>query len=443
MLEIYQYNQEKFGKTIDIVSRCDLRLYLDYNFLCLDFDFSFKGHKSTIEPKVIYNLEIDSDTGNFEIGNISTSSNDFQSLKIISINGLDNGAHKIGFWGIKYREATIEIFERIREILQSKIDNPYIANKKYKTYYISPLFDLIVDFHLYKKEIKFHDNVYYHILQEYPLKKFLIKNENKFLPAILDEYRIKTKYFVGVLSSGKENNLNLISLRYLCHLFGDNFIDYIKKIDWINICKIDFIHKKLHICETESDKRMLIKLINNATTMENKTLDIIKIIYDAFELRNFFLQKNFELKFKFESYKDLSSLIEEWILLKNNINKGYVMKHLIPDLVVKDIEKPIVISNKIFRPKVLLSENDFILEGIRMKNCMGSQFIHGSVLIYISLSLNGKKINLQFDHGELKQSLSRNNLPVKKEIFGTAIEILKEKIMSYKQLTWITEKILL
>mgnify|MGYP003704568665 CR=1 FL=1 len=50
------------------------------------------------------------------------------------------------------------------------------------------IYEILIDYHLDKKNIKGHNNVYFDIQNNYPKKKWLNQNDNKFLPAILDSY---------------------------------------------------------------------------------------------------------------------------------------------------------------------------------------------------------------------------------------------------------------
>ena len=67
--------------------------------------------------------------------------------------------------------------------------------------------------------------------------------------------------------------------------------------------------------------------------------------------------------------------------------------------ILEDIESPIIIDEKVYIPKLILSEDEFTLEGAKMKNCMSKQFLHGSIYLYVSLSLGNRRINIHFNRG--------------------------------------------
>ena len=150
--------------------------------------------------------------------------------------------------------------------------------------------------------------------------------------------------------------------------------------------------------------------------------------------------KGHDLKIKMRSPDDIDYLISFWSLLKKHLTVGYKLKYNIPDEIVNDIETPIVINDKVFTPKVILSEDDFILEGALMKNCMSKQFLHGALYIYISLSLGRKRINLQYRRGSFVQAYGKANTPVNREMFGDAMDILCERLKKYPYLIWKKEK---
>jgi hypothetical protein len=75
------------------------------------------------------------------------------------------------------------------------------------------------------KGIKAHDNIYYDIQNEYPKKKWLEKNDYKYLPAILESYGIKSKYLIAILNKSNVN-VSISALNYISKLFGENHLEY-------------------------------------------------------------------------------------------------------------------------------------------------------------------------------------------------------------------------
>jgi hypothetical protein len=324
--------------------------------------------------------------------------------------------------------------------LENHIDNDYILKKEYYSLTISPLYLIVIDFHLSKKKIKFHDNVYRDILEEYPKKKWLKLNDNKFLPAVLDSYNIKTKYFIGRLSKPENECINIKTLVYLCRLLGENYIDHIKKVQWMDICDEKFDPRKFHTCNNESELKSVISFLNYVDDEGNYATQPIEKLYTLFSLRNFIEEKGYFFKLKFKTPEDLDLIIKSCSLFKKEISLGYILKYDIPLPIIEHLESEIIIDGQCFKPKVLLSESDFIMEGIKMKNCMAKQFFHGSIYLFISIAFKNERINAQYQKGQLIQSYGKANTPIKDGHFKTALSIMTKRVLSFANISWRKEK---
>ncbi len=459
MVELFHYTQEKIGKNKQSRSFCDLNLKSDIESIQYCGDFIFDNatkidrgqirfsHKLLInissgDIEITYKIEnIKEDFGEPVKSTYWVEKNHFLKLQNLTLMGFLYGEKIPGFWGVKYFRATTEIFNKIKLILFENIQESYILNKTYDPYKISPLYDLIVDYHLYKNNIKGHDNVYMHILEEYPKKKWLTKNDNKFLPAILDRYGIKTKYFVSELSLPENEVLNIKTLVYLCRLFGDNYIEYIKELNWNKICKSRFVPQKYHECKTDAEKKCVLTTIKNWNKISVRSDLPVETLYELFKVREFLDSNGYNLKIKVKTVKEVFDQMEEWNVIKKQIVKGYLLKYSIPDDIVNEIEQPIIIENDEYIPKVLLSEDQFILEGYRMKNCMGRQFTNAAIYWFISLSIGKLTVNLQFKQGVLMVGYGKANTPIDHSIFDAPIDILTERLEKYQNLTWERVKI--
>ena len=245
MVEHTHYYQEKFSKDKnEKISTCELKLSSDEDKIYYSSKFYDNFLRIQVKNSISfqYKLTIDKKNGDIEIsyqiennngekpwvksGNW-TKKNDFNRLDGLCDRGFYYGEKRKGFWGNKYKKETNKIIQLIREELKPNINSDYLLKKDYQKYEISPFYDMIVDYHLYMRGIKHHDNVYTHIMTDYPKKKWLKENDNKFLPAVLDNYGIKSKYLIGELSFEKNKNIDIKCLNYLCKLFGENYMDYI------------------------------------------------------------------------------------------------------------------------------------------------------------------------------------------------------------------------
>ena len=459
MITHIHYFQEKKVKHKDIASTCELRVGSDDNSIVFASNFLSEYFRVSQRNSIGFSheLKIDKSTGDLSItykiengGRISarafksgvwTKKNDFRKLDDLCDRGFYTGEKRINFWGIKYKRITDKIFDLIKTELLENVDSDYIRNKNYEKYVVSPLFDLLVDYHLTKKGIKFHDNVYNHIQQEYPKKKWLKLNDNKFLSAVLDGYGIKSKYLISELSQDGNVKVNIKCVKYLCNLFGENYLDYIKKFPWETISSIHFNPPKKHSCKNESEKIALANVLSKWNDGNELRLDNpLELVYELLSIRSFLEERGHELKLKIRKANDVDFLTEEWLLIKKHLSLGYKLKYNIPDEIISEIEEPIEINDKVYTPKLILSEDEFIIESIKMKNCMSKQFMHGAIYLFVSMSCKSKRINLQYRKGSLVQHYGKANTPVNKELFDDAVEILTKRMSKFSTLEWKKEK---
>ena len=323
--------------------------------------------------------------------------------------------------------------------IQPKFKSQFLKDKNYKLKpFYNTIYDMLVDYHLDIKGIKGHNAVYYDIQNDYPKKKWLDKNDNKFLPAVLDYYGIKSKYLIKELSQNVRQ-IQISTLNYFCKLFGDNHVEYLKKFIWEIHCYDTPPNKKLHYLKNESEKDFLVKVINDWEIDTIKTDSLIYTLNKLFSIRDLLEQRGVNLKFKAKNDIEFDNIMETWSGLKLHFARGYKVRYLIPEDFVKEMEEDIVIDELVFKPKILLTEDDFRIEGFNMKNCMSKQFAHGVIYIFASLQYKRKRINLQYRKGNLIQSYGKANTPVI-EIFEEATNILTSRFKKYPTIEWKKDK---
>jgi hypothetical protein len=459
-----QYHQEKLNTSHQLKSSCDLNLEINSKSILYRGEFFMEFKKDLVPYGVtfIHELHINKENGDifvtydivnhkYDDGAYKNTSwirkNNFDKLYDLTESGFYRGEKRRRFWGAKYDKVTLQFFNTIKKDLQKEFTTTFLGNKNYREdTIISGLYDLVVDYHLYKKQIKPHNNVYTHIMSVYPRKKWLKLNGNKFLPAILDQYGVKSKFLIKELSNPKsiEYPVNIKALFYLCGLFGDNYVDYIKKFNWEQSSSGYFTKPKKHRCKNESEKRMLVNMFlsdQNATTDGLKINDTLEYLYDLFEVRKFLETRGYKnLKMKIRVPEDVSLQLECWRMLKRHATLGYMLRFKIPDEVVQDIEQPIEIYGEIFRPKVLTTNDDFCIEGLIMRNCMAKQFNFGSIYIYVALTNGKKRINIQYRRGMPIMAFAKANSPVPEVTFKPAMCILNDRMLKYQNISWKREK---
>jgi hypothetical protein len=457
MVLLFHYEQHKVQKKNDSPSYCEFRLYEDDKKIIFMSTFDLHYHRWGVKKSMLYNYSfiVNVDTGDietirkivndkynetgFHTSKSTTKKNDFKELHELIHNSLIKGEKTINYWGVKYNRAMERLFNVLYDKLKDKLNQNFLKTKVYKLKYeVNPFYDFLVDFHLDKKGIKGHDNVYDVIKFVYPKMKWLKLNENKFLPAALDSLGIKTKYFISTLNQNKD--VNLLSLKYLCKLFGDNYIDYIQQIDWATHSYDEPHNKKFHYLKNDSEKRHMVMLINdwNKDTLINVD-SLIHNVNNLLSIREKLEQRGLLLKFKVKDDYSLGYTLESWLGIVEHFKNGYKMKFIYPESFIGEVEKEITIDEHTYKPKMLISEEDFRLEGYIMKNCMGKQFNNGIIHQYVSLDLDKKRINLQFKLGKLITAYGKANTEVP-TVFDGAIKELEKRFEFYKDVTWTKEK---
>jgi hypothetical protein len=457
---LFSYSQQKKDKNRkrdESISECLIRLHKHNDELTYEgiFDFDYDRYGTprhvTFEHNLIVNLITGDVSVKYEIKNNlnidekifrstdQNKKNDFKLLFDLVENGITRGEKRRGYWGVKYERSVDKICDIFIEQIQPKFKSQFLKDKNYKLKpFYNTIYDMLVDYHLDIKGIKGHDAVYYDIQNDYPKKKWLEKNDYKFLPSVLDYYGIKSKYLVKELSHNVRQ-IQITTLNYFCKLFGDNHIEYLKKFTWESHCYDTPPNKKLHYLKNESEKDFLVKVINDWEIDTIKTDSLIYTLNKLFSIRDLLEQRGVNLKFKAKNDIEFDNIMETWSGLKLHFARGYKVRYLIPEDFVKEMEEDIVIDELVFKPKLLLTEDDFRIEGFNMKNCMSKQFAHGVVYIFASLQHKRKRINLQYRKGNLIQSYGKANTPVI-EIFEEATNILTSRFKKYPTIEWKKDK---
>lgn len=455
---LFKHYQEKKETKSNSKSICDLKLFGDDSKIIYTslYHFDYQRYGSNKSVTFEHMLDIDINNGDLQVtykiinenltddkmfrNSTRIKKNDFKLLLDLTENGFERGEKRIRYWGVKYARCTEQILEIIYEKIKDKFNSDYTKNKILKgDYQVNFLYDMLVDFHLNLKGIKGHNNVYFDIQNDYPKKKWLLKNDNKFLPSVLDSYGIKSKYLISSLNKTLERPTHLSSLNYLCKLFGENHVEYLKKIPWELHCYDIPPNNKIHELKNDSEKNCMVKIINNWETESIKTDSLVYSLNKLFVIRDLLESRGVVLKFKAKNDNEFENHMESWSGIKFHFARGYKVRYDLPIEFINDIEREIKIGNNIFKPKVLINEDEFRLEGYNMKNCMSKQFQHGSLYVFVALQHKRKRINLQYRKGKLVQSYGKANTPVL-PIFNDATDILNDRFSKYMNLGWKKEK---
>jgi hypothetical protein len=189
----------------------------------------------------------------------------------------------------------------------------------------------------------------------------------------------------------------------------------------------------------ETEKNSFVKLINNWNSSSINVESIFTGIDKLLKLRRSLESKGISITLSPKNENQFNGLIEKLNNLKQYHKRGYKVKYVQPENFLKDIQQDIEINGEKLKVKVLITEEDFINEGMFMKNCMSKQFNNGFLYLYVRGSIGNKHINLQYRKGLLVQSFGKTNTKVP-SIFQPFIEILNEKFKKYHDMTWTREK---
>jgi hypothetical protein len=245
---------------------------------------------------------------------------------------------------------------------------------------------------------------------------------------------------ISELNKKSNKPIYLKTLNYICKMFGPNYIDYIKQFVWENHCFELPPNRKTHLLKNESEKQFMVKTIQNWETTTLKSDSLVYSLNKLFIIREMLEMKGYDLKYKAKNDNEFENHMEMWSGIKTHLNRGYKVRYSIPEEFLTEIQEDIVIGDKVYKPFVLVTEDDYRVEGFNMKNCMSKQFLHGFLYIYVSLSHKRKKINLQYRKGRLVQCFGKANTAVDSIVFGDAIEVLTKRIQKYPDLEWKKEK---
>lgn len=429
---LFTYNQETLT-SLNRKSTASLEVFGDETNMLLVFNF----YSAATNAAHIYKINVNIKNGDFIVSyDRKVKKNDFKLLSFllnITIGKIDHGK-------TQYKKSMDKIstlfYNKIKHNFNNEYYNKSLFNHKSTFCFLNRL---IVNNYLDKRNIKSHNGVYFSIEDNFPAKKWLDRNNNNFLPSVLDSYGIKSKYFIKELNVNPNSRIYLKSLRYLCSLFGDNYIDYIKLIDWKECSTTKLSGTKIHTLKTDHEKKVLVKIINEFAQKDNSGKSIIQMIYNFMVNKDEMLKMKLDLNFKYNNIDSFYKTFEEINGILRHKKRGHRIRYTFPPEFLEMVENPIIIDNITFIPKVLLTEEDFIIEGHLMKNCMGQQFTHGIIFTYISLKSDIGTVNLQYQRGKLIQSRAKANSTVNDE-FKPAIKVLSDKMINHQDIKWIKEK---
>jgi hypothetical protein len=308
------------------------------------------------------------------------------------------------------------------------------------------------------------------LMDAYPTKKILKKNNNKLIAAILDRIGIKSKSTIRLMH--KFPNIDISKLILMARYFG--YTDLHKYIHNINekywsipkendtaldsISIYQSIENKHSYSIRDSEKSCLLKLINEFLGEFNNIGDgytennVIRIngrvaraqfstFNDHLDLLNKVRIHLPDVEMRATNLSDFHQEHLEFSKLDRAIKKGYSIKYVFEDKLVNYIEDPIVIKNEneeiiaTYYPVLLKIDAEYTEEGSHMHHCVASYADREKCIIVSVREDNpqgNERVTCEFD---LTKNLVQakyfcNAVPPKR--FQSALDMLEDKISLYR-----------
>jgi hypothetical protein len=224
-----------------------------------------------------------------------------------------------------------------------------------------------------------------------PSKKFLKKNNNDYIDALLDEKNVNYNWLKAIIKSKnrEENNSNIKLIILFSQIFGSNGKDYMLMIInhlytyYFPTIKYDGVQHEL----TKYEKLKLVDFIKNNFTNIRKNIIIFELI-NYLKLRDKLINSGVSFRFDIENVEELFATIKKYNVLikreKTKIIKGYEY----PTFNLNELEGIHINGENKFDVKLLKNEDDFINESLSMKNCLYDRFNDGKNTYYFSITIN-------------------------------------------------------
>lgn len=322
------------------------------------------------------------------------------------------------------------------------------------------IYDGILKFFLTKKKIKTPDNYKYYLTTAYPTAKYLKKNDNKLISAILDRMGIKSKQMIKLLH--EKPNINLENIYTLIKFFGKkDFHKYFSNlssnliIDTGNDYMFHFNDNECDNSITDKMKFNILKLLNEFALTKNKYKNHTDYFVELFAKYSLILDHIRILRQINDVFPDVDFNANTWdkFNIEHNhftklhyvVTNSYTIEYIFDQKLIKHVESPIVSFGYIYYPIILKCDFDYKLEGYHMHHCVGS-YAEREYSVIISLrkeSINGhNRVTCEFDANtnKLIQFRSFCNQPPPEEFIPVLME-LNTRIQQYEGSIKSNEKI--
>jgi len=111
--------------------------------------------------------------------------------------------------------------------------------------------------------------------------------------------------------------VNIKSLSFLCKLFGDGYVDYLRQTKWHDIVKRNSNFRKFHTLKNDKEKSMMVKVINDWETTNLYKDNFVELVNKLMNLREFIESKNIPCKFNASDSDSVELLLNKFDFQKN------------------------------------------------------------------------------------------------------------------------------
>jgi hypothetical protein len=370
----------------------------------------------------------------------------FDILKLISdFSELseDTRILKEYFTEINSNEFLNKLYETISKLNDFDFD-------PFKDYTIDDIFSGLVKLFVNLKKIKIPDNYENYLVNWYPTQKYLKKNDNKLILAILDRLNLKTKSFNKLFNT--HPNVNINSLIGLCQMFGyktlNKYLPNLNEKFYINdspsrVTNETYISKEFDYGLNNNEKNRLLKLLNSyfETTHKKTIVDFFHELQDHIMMIKRIRDVFPDTELRAQNVIDFENEHIELSKTERLIKKGYVIQHTYETKLIKCVEETMqVLLNNLeftsFYPVILKTEDEYTEEGAHMHHCVaGYVDRENSIIISIRKDdvMGNERVTCEFN-AKTKELVQAkyfcNGKPP--EVFNLPLKTLISRIKSYK-----------
>lgn len=402
---------------------------------------------------------------------IKIRQNSFLYLKEVLKDFLNETKTCVGFFlegipkrTLKINDKFLEVFndaefnDTLFHVLSSKVPQPdalHLINTKTITDFAYKGF---VKLFVQTNNIKVPNDYEDLMLQWYPTKPYLKKNENKLVVSILDRIGLKSKSIIRLVHANPKIDISKLTL--LGKYFGySNVHKYIHNIspgyfnnnwklydDQANIeSMFSVLNEKFEYDIKDSERSVLLKLINqffsetdlHATSIKHQ----IGQFNDHLDLITRIRRHIPEMEIRCQGLKDFHHEHIELSKIERSIKKGYSIQYTFKEDLIKHIEKvitPAMVNTQDgqdFYPIILKTDGQYTEEGAHMHHCVATYADReNSIIVSIrETSAEGhERVTCEFNlQKELVQAKYFCNA-APPERFEAIVEKLMHRIKTYK-----------